>query len=115
MTSPFIASFPSSSKIKKCMPMAGVVKAAGASGVSKVQVIYAPAISVPPQYSMTGLLFARDIRYCMSLALEHSAVDVNNLSDDQLTVSMHFVLRQLFTKVGTTPTCVIFAVSINFP
>ena len=75
----------------------------GAAGWTTVPVMYAPPISVPPQYSMTGLYNARDMRKNMSWGLEHSPVELKARMPDQSSPSRQPVLRHAETRLGTRP------------
>src|SRR5882724_3423742 len=64
---------------------------------------------------MTGFPPARDISQRISPALEHSPVELKSLIALQSRFSMQPVLRQFLTRLGTTPSMVVFADCTNFP
>src|SRR5882724_4890802 len=64
---------------------------------------------------MTGFPPARDISQRMSPALEHSPVELKSLIALQSRFSMQPELRQLFTRLGTTPSIVVFADCTKLP
>ena len=59
------------------------MKQDGTLGCTMVELMYPPPISVPPQYSMTGLYPARELSHIWASGDELSPVDENRRKADQ--------------------------------
>nr|GMC60227.1 hypothetical protein T459_24257 [Ipomoea batatas]GMC73834.1 hypothetical protein T459_24257 [Ipomoea batatas]GME01473.1 hypothetical protein T459_24257 [Ipomoea batatas] len=99
--------------MKRLQPIAAVLNAAKAWGCNSEPVTKPPPISVPPQYSITGLYRALPMSQRYSSTLDASPVEPKQRMVDQSKPAVQFVVFHVLTILGITPSIVTLASYIN--